>query len=102
MPVLFADSFLTNPLTIQLAVFGLIAAMAWLAFDWVVGSSSRAEQRLEDFKDPLARKRRDEAVGPGKRKQDMMARMLEASAPALAKPLQPKNEKEAGKLKMKL
>jgi len=102
MPLLLGQSVLDNPLLVQIAVFGLIAAVAWLAFDWLTGSSSRAEQRLEDFKDPMGRKRREEAAAGGKKKNDAMARMLEASAPALAKPLQPKTEKEQGKLKLKL
>jgi tight adherence protein C len=91
---------LDNPWIIQLAVFGLIGALAWLAFDWLSGSGSRAEQRLADFKDPL-RKRREEGA-PGQKKQDAMSRMLEASAPVLSKPLRPKTEKEQSKLKAKL
>src|SRR5262245_32252002 len=98
MPILLA---LTVPTwIIQLAVFGLIGALAWLAVDWMGAGSSRAEKRLEDFKDPLGRKRREELAGP--KKNDTMARMLEASAPALAKPLQPKNEQAMSKLKSKL
>src|SRR6188474_529029 len=100
--LLLAQSVLDNPLLVQVAVFGLIAAVAWLAFDWLTGTSSRAEQRLDDFKDPMGRKRREEGAAPGKKKNDAMARMLEASAPALAKPLQPKTEKAQGKLKLKL
>src|SRR5206468_3171834 len=38
----------------------------------------------------------------GGKKGDAVTRMLEASAPALAKPLQPKTEKDIGKLKLKL
>jgi tight adherence protein C len=102
MPLLLAFSLLDNQWLVQLAVFGLIAALAWLSFDWLIGGNRRVEQRLEDFKDPMARKRREEGAVPGKKKNDAMARMLEASAPALAKPLAPKNEKEAGKLKLKL
>jgi tight adherence protein C len=100
MPVLFANLLTANPWIIQIAVFGLIAAVAWLAVDWLGGKSSRAEQRLDDYKDPLSRKRREEGAALGKKKNDTMARMLEASAPALAKPLQPKSEKDIGKLKM--
>jgi tight adherence protein C len=103
MPVLFAELLSENPWLVQLAVFGLIAAVAWLAVDWLGGgSSTRAEQRLDDFKDPLSRKRREEAMAGSKKKNDAMSRMLEASAPALAKPLQPKSEKDIGKLKLKL
>ena len=60
MPVLLAQSILTNPWLVQLAAFGMIAALAWLAFDWLAMRNSRAEQRLDDFKDPLNRKRREE------------------------------------------
>jgi tight adherence protein C len=102
MPLLFAQFLADNPWLVQIAVFGGILALAWLAVDWIGGSSSRAEQRLQDFKDPGARKRREEAGSAGKKTGDAMARMLEASAPALAKPLQPKTEKDMGKLKMKL
>jgi tight adherence protein C len=101
MPYLFAFTLAENPWIVQLAVFGLIVAVAWLAVDWIGGGSSRAEQRLDDFKDPLSRRRREEALVGGKKKNDTMARMLEASAP-LAKPLQPKTEKDIGKLKLKL
>ncbi|HMC11627.1 MAG TPA: type II secretion system F family protein [Pirellulaceae bacterium] len=101
MPLLFAFTLAENPWIVQIAVFGLIVAVAWLAVDWIGGGSSRAEQRLDDFKDPLSRRRREEALVGGKKKNDTMARMLEASAP-LAKPLQPKTEKDIGKLKLKL
>jgi len=97
----FAQFLTDNQWIIQLSVFGLIGALAWLAVDWLGAGRSRAEQRLEDFKDPVRRKR-DEAAGPGKKKQDAMARMLEASAPALSKPLQPKTEQAMSKLKLKL
>jgi tight adherence protein C len=101
MPLLFAQFLADNPWIVQLSAFGLIGALAWLAVDWLGGSSSRAEQRLDDFKDPLSRRRREEA-NAGKKKSDAMHRMLEASAPALAKPLQPKTDKDMGKLKLKL
>jgi tight adherence protein C len=101
MPAIFAESLLTNPWLLRLAIFGLIASLAWLAFDWLSGNNTRAEQRLDDFKDPLNRKRREE-MGAGKKKGEAMTRMLEAASPALAKPLQPKSEKEQSNLKLKL
>src|SRR6187402_2524695 len=101
MPILFAQFLAENPWLVQFAAFGAIAALGWLAVDWFGGRNSRAEQRLDDFKDPLSRKRREE-LAPGKKKQDAMARMLEASAPMLSKPLRPKTEKEQNKLKLKL
>lgn len=100
MSVLLAQGFFANYWLIQVAALGVIAAVAWLAIDWLGGRGSRAEQRLDDFKDPMNRKRREEAAS--KKKNDAMHRMLEASAPALAKPLQPKTEKEQSKLKLRL
>jgi tight adherence protein C len=99
MSLLLAQSLTANPWVIQIAVFGLIAVLVWVAVDWFSAKGSRAEQRLDDFRDPSARKKRAEGAV---KKNDTMARMLEASAPALAKPLQPKTEKEQGKLKLKL
>ena len=64
MPVAFLDVLSNNPWLIQLSVFGLIGAIAWLAVDWIGAGSSRAEQRLQDFKDPLARKRRRFNLNP--------------------------------------
>jgi tight adherence protein C len=92
---------LTNPWLVQGAVFGLIAAVAWLAIDWLSRSSSRAEQRLEEFRDPMARKKREELASKPKT-SDAVSRMLKAASPALSKPLQPKTEKEQSKLKLKL
>jgi tight adherence protein C len=99
-----SQSLLNNPWLIQIAVFGLIATIAWIAVDWLGGAGrSRQEERLEDYVDPLARRRREEATATGgSKRNDAVTRMLEASAPALAKPLQPKTEKDMGKLKMKL
>src|SRR5262245_33297042 len=102
MPVLFAQFFADNPWTIQISVFGAIAAFGWLLVEWFSNSNARTDQRLAEFKDPLARKRREDEMGPGKKKNDAMTRMLEASAPALSKPLRPKTEKDMGKLKLKL
>ena len=85
---------------LPLAVFGAIAAMAWLALQWVSGRKSRSEERLDEMRDPLARRRREEASTV--KKSDAMTKVLERATPALAKPLQPKNERDAGKLKKRL
>ena len=85
---------------LPLAVFGAIAAMAWLALQWVSGRKSRSEERLDEMRDPLARRRREESSTV--KKSDAMTKVLERATPALAKPLQPKNERDAGKLKKRL
>lgn len=87
-------------LLIPIAVFGAFAALAWVLMDWLTGQKPREEQRLEEFRDPNIR-RRKEMEGPVKT-TEAMTRMLEKATPALAKPLQPKTEKEAGKLKTRL
>jgi len=101
MSLLLAQSFVNNPWVVQLAVFGVIAIVVWLVVEWVGRGRSRSEERLEDYTDPQARRRREEAAAGGKKKNEAMA-FLAASAPAFAKPLQPKTEKDIGKLKLKL
>jgi len=101
MSLLFAQSLLNHPWVVQLAVFGVIAVVVWMIVDYFGKGRSRSEERLEDYTDPQARRRREEGVAGGKKKNEAMA-LLEKSAPALARPLQPKTEKDMGKLKMKL
>ncbi|MBN1852055.1 MAG: type II secretion system F family protein [Pirellulales bacterium] len=61
----------------------------------------RAVQRLDEIRDPYSR-RGDHDEGGMIKRTDAMTKMLEKASPALAKPLQPKSEKEADKLKLKL
>ncbi len=86
-----------SPWIIYGAVFGLIAAVAWIALDWMNNKSSRAEQRLDDISDPAGRKRVENNKGGSS-----MSRMLEAAAPALGASLQPKSEREQSQIKLKL
>jgi tight adherence protein C len=80
------------------SIFGAVAAFAWLLLDRFSNKEGRAEERLAELRDPHSRR-----GGPKSGKhQGGMARMFENAAPALAKPLTPKNVKEADKLKMKL
>jgi len=83
---------------LPIAVFLAGGAMAWLALEWMSKSKSRSEERLDEIRDPGARKRKDEAkMSAG----DAMTKMLQKASP-LAKSLKPKTEKEANKLKSKL
>lgn len=86
---------------VPFAVFGMFAAGIWWLMETLASRRGRALERLEEFKNPLQRKRRDEEGGLVK-KPDPMTRVLAAASPALAKPLAPKNEQEANKLKTKL
>lgn len=96
--MIFAD-LLNFESLMPLAIFGTFATLAWWALDFVATGKSRAMERLEELKNPRAARNRREG-GPMK-KQDKMAKVLEKATP-LAKPLQPKNEMELGKLKAKL
>ena len=85
---------------LPIAVFGMFALGAWWLLDFVAGGKSRSVQRLDELKDPTLRKR-EERVAGGK-KDGAMARVHERASPALARPLQPKTELEASKLKLRL
>jgi tight adherence protein C len=94
--ILFAQSttFGISPWIVYGAVFLAIAIVTWVVVEFVLGNRSRAEERLEDFRDPAGRKRRDE-------KGSSMGRLIESAAPAIAK-FKPKNEQEFSRLKLEL
>ncbi len=79
------------------AVFGAIAALAWWALDWVAAGNSRTIERLAELRSP--NKRRTATASSG---GNAITRALEQAAPALAKPLQPKNEAEVSTLRKRL
>jgi tight adherence protein C len=84
---------------LPLAIFGVVAVVAWVMLEYFGGRQSRASERLDEIRNPNAR-RREEAI-KGK-KGDAMTKMFEMATPAFAKPLKPKNEADANKLKNKL
>lgn len=84
---------------LPILVFVCVACVAWFVVDLTSPKAGIAEQRLDMLSDPMARKERQR----GEMKAgEAMAKALEAAAPALAKPLTPQTEKEAGKLKQRL
>jgi tight adherence protein C len=85
---------------LPVAAFGALFAVSMLLLEWVVGTKPRAEERLEEIRDPSLRKRRAEGGNTGT--TAAVTEMFKKATPALAKPLQPKDEREAGKLKTKL
>lgn len=91
-------AFISNTLLVQLAIFGAVAAGVWFALEFLGGGGrSRAEERLDEFKDPRAKAR-----GQRGHASDSMTRLIEKASPSLSAPLQPKTEAEVGKLKQKL
>lgn len=86
-------------LLVPAAAFGLIAALAWLTLDWFTRRGSRAEERLDDFRERRGKKGADaERYGT----QNKMAAMFEMATKAMAQPLTPKTAKETNKVKDKL
>jgi tight adherence protein C len=83
---------------VPFALFGLFAALAWWVLGYFAADKSRTVERLEELRDPTLRRRNQEAAS---KKADAVSRVLEKAAGA-AKPLAPKNEYEANKLKAKL
>lgn len=85
-------------IVVAAAAFGCVSAFAWFFLESVMKRKSTAEERLEVLRDPRKR-------GAGTDKEGMrsaMSELLEKAAPTLAKPLQPKTEKEKNQLRKKL
>lgn len=99
--MLLAD-LISPEMLVSLSVFGMIAAGAWWLLERLAANPDRAMERLDELKDPSLRRRKSEDAAPLVKKQDKMTRVLQKATPALAKPLRPKNELEAGRLKAKL
>ena len=83
---------------VQVCVGGGIAAIIWLIADAFLRDRSRAEERLDVFREPSRKKE----ILQTATKNDAVSKMLESVSPALAKPLQPKSETEVNDLKAKL
>jgi tight adherence protein C len=82
------------------AVFAAFACGAWAIINFLANKNSRADERLEELRNPLVRgkERGDEThdqAGVG-------TTMMEKAAPALSKALQSKDELEQSKLKVGL
>ena len=82
------------------AIFGLFAVIAWMVLEKLGGRKQRAEERLDELRNPSARRRAEQGGAPVK-KAATMGRMLSKASP-MAKPLQPKSAEDQGKLKRRL
>jgi tight adherence protein C len=80
------------------AIFGLVTIFGIWLTSFLSGGTTRAMERLDEFKNPALR--RDKDKDP--KTSDAMTKMLEKATPAFAKPLQPKSEYEVSKLKGRL
>jgi tight adherence protein C len=97
--VIFAEGLFSFESMVPMALFGAFAALAWWALDFMSSDRFRAAERLDELKDP---RRHRQAAATALKKKDALTRVLERASPSLAKPLQPKNEAERGKLRSKL
>lgn len=87
---------------VPFAGFGIVAALVWMALESLGSRKSRATMdRLDELTNPASKRKKDDLL-KGSKKGDPMSKVLAMASPTLAKPLQPKNELEANKLKMKL
>jgi tight adherence protein C len=93
-------SIMSNEMVMQLAIFGAVAAAAWWLLDAMSRRKPRAEQRLEEFRDPNARK--GDMLRDMKSSKGAMAKVLQKASPALSAPLQPKTAAEVNKTREKL
>ncbi len=81
------------------AIFGAAAAGSWLMLDYFSTGRTRADERLDEIRDPNLRRRNEQAATT--KKSNTMSSML-ARASVASKPLQPKNEYEVSRLKARL
>ncbi len=81
---------------IPLAIFGLFAALAWFALEYMAAPKPRALERLDEIKNP--QKRRSAQADAILKKTDTMSMVLEKTS-AFTKSFAPKNEADANKLK---
>ncbi len=80
-------------------IFVSVFCVAWLIVDMTSNKAGVVEQRLDMLSDPNARRAKiKNEMNAG----EAMAKVLEAAAPSLAKPLTPQTAKEASKLKQRL
>ncbi|MFW6171325.1 MAG: type II secretion system F family protein [Planctomycetota bacterium] len=97
-------AFSMSSFALPALAFILFAAAAWLLIDMLTSRTSNTEQRLDEFKDPTLRKRKASGArgGGDGLSTEGLTHAFEKASPTLSKPLQPKNEKEVGKLKQRL
>ncbi len=95
-------AFSGSSLLLPILAFALFGSAAWLLMDMLSPRESAAEQRLDEFKDPNLRRRKEAEESKRGLSAGNITRVLQKASPTLAKPLQPKNESEVGKLKLRL
>jgi len=80
---------------VPVAIFVGVMVGVWALMSLFGAKDSRAAERLEELKNPLARDK-------NRQKKEGMSNLLERAAPALSKALEPKTELEQNELKIRL
>jgi tight adherence protein C len=93
-------SIMSNAMVTQIAIFGGVAVTAWWVLEKISRRKPRAEQRLEDFREPNSRK--GDMLRDMKGSKGAVAKMLEKASPALSAPMQSKNVADVNKTREKL
>ncbi len=94
----FIIASLDFTIILPFAIFAAVAAMMWFVADTFFFKKTRSEERLEE----MQQARSGGSAEGGGRSKGGLADMLEKHGTSLAKPLQPKTEKEEGKIRERL
>ncbi|MCP4095599.1 MAG: type II secretion system F family protein [Planctomycetaceae bacterium] len=100
MNILFLISAIDFVAILPFAAFAAIAIGFWVVSDIFLNGKTKTESRLEQMKNRSLGK--PEIVKSSGGAKEGITKLLEQASPKIAEALQPKNEKEAGKLKQKL
>jgi tight adherence protein C len=100
MNILFLISAIDFIAILPFAAFAAIAIGFWVVSDIFLNGKTKTESRLEQMKNRSLGK--PEIVKSSGGAKEGITKLLEQASPKIAEALQPKNEKEAGKLKQKL
>ena len=98
---MLANSLIDFSTILPFAIFGLFAAAAWWMLETMAAGRPKAEQRLDEIRNP-GKRRRLSGESATMKETSAVTRLLEKASPALSKPLQPQNEAAQGKLKQRL
>jgi tight adherence protein C len=84
---------------VPFAVGILFAVGVWMLLEMIGARKPRAQERLDELRNPQLRREREE--GGSTKRPNAVSKVLAKAAP-MSKPLQPKTDAEAGKLKSRL
>jgi tight adherence protein C len=93
-------AIMSTEMVTHLAIFGSVALGAWWLLDTMSRRKPRAEQRLEEFREPNTRK--GDVLSGMKSSKGAMAKVLAKASPALSAPLQSTKAEDISRTREKL